>query len=78
MEKTLSENLVRQPVDRPANQHVEQHREQDDGHGGGDGDQNNLAALTGDGEGRWRMTNTHIKSYFTFIYHYDIIYQIII
>lgn len=41
-------------MDRPANQDVQQHREQDDGHGGGYGDQDNLAVLTGDGEGCWK------------------------
>lgn len=38
-------------VGRPANQDVEQHSEEDDGHGRGDGDEHNLAALTGDREG---------------------------
>lgn len=38
-------------MDRPSNQHVEQHSEEDDGHGGGDGNQDHLAALAGDGEG---------------------------
>lgn len=47
--ETLSENQV-----RPANQDVEQHGKEDDGHGGGNGDQHHLAALTGDGEGCWR------------------------
>lgn len=37
-----------QSADRPANQDVEQHGEKDDGHSGGNGNQNNLAALTGD------------------------------
>lgn len=49
-----TENQVKWLVDRPANQDVEQHSEEDDGHGGGDGDQNNLAALAGDGEGCWK------------------------
>lgn len=38
----------------PSDQDVEQHGEEDDGHGGGDGDQDHLAALAGDGEGCWR------------------------
>lgn len=38
----------------PSNQHVEQHSEEDDGHSGGDGDQDHLAALAGYGEGCWR------------------------
>lgn len=37
--------------DRPANQDVEQHRQENDGHGRGYGDQDNLAVLAGDGEG---------------------------
>lgn len=38
-------------LDRPANQDVEQHCEEDDGHSRGNGDQDNLTALTRDGEG---------------------------
>lgn len=45
-------------MDRPANQDVEQHREEDDGHGRGYGDQNNLAVLAGDGEGCWKAENS--------------------
>lgn len=41
-------------MDGPSDQDVEQHGEEDDGHGGGDGDQDHLAALAGDGEGCWR------------------------
>lgn len=40
--------------DGPSDEYVEQHGEEDDGHGGGDGDQDHLAALAGDGEGCWR------------------------
>lgn len=45
-------------MDRPANQDIEQHREEDDGHGRGYGDQNNLAVLAGDGEGCWKAENS--------------------
>lgn len=41
-------------MDGPSDEDVEQHGEEDDGHGGGDGDQDHLAALAGDGEGCWR------------------------
>lgn len=49
-------------MDRPSNQDVEQHREEDDGHGGGDGDEDHLAALAGDGEGCWKGQKQQVKS----------------
>lgn len=47
---TQTEGEIKREVNRPANQHVEQHSEEDDGHRGGNGNQNYLAAFTGDGE----------------------------
>lgn len=51
---TVEVDTFKKEVDVPSDQDVEQHGEEDDGHGGGDGDQDHLAALAGDGEGCWR------------------------
>lgn len=48
------ENPGKWLVDRPANQDVEKHSEQDDGYGRRNGNQNNLAAFTWDREGCWK------------------------
>lgn len=49
-------------MDRPSNQDVEQHREEDDGHSGGDGDEDHLAALAGDGEGCCKGQKQQVNS----------------
>lgn len=58
-------------MDGPSDEDVEQHGEEDDGHGGGDGDQDHLAALAGDGEGCWRAQTdgwrAELVSWFVFV-----------
>lgn len=44
-------------LDWPANQDIEQHSEENDGDRWGDGDQDDLTALAGDGEGCWNAKN---------------------
>lgn len=58
----LGESSVERLVDWPSNQDVEQHREEDDGHSGGDGDEDHLAALAGDGEGCWKGQKQQVES----------------